>query len=726
MGDGLGLFVRLVGRAFEQLGGCAPTVVRVDTAATDDNAGFWDFPLPWARRTVDLSPELFVEGSVLLLPPWGRAIGTKFAPHEEVLLSCAPTSKDSLLAALLPSHILTSASARRVREALAVRWRPALVLEAQGIFPGFFRSRGCVGMFFRVRQEGDVSPLWFFRVPVHPDEEAVESDFRRLLTRNGGRGRFGYVLHDVPRPGESLGFERHDPNVQARRAELSIFGAAVALDEMFNLPQRAFHLARNKDLLCVADASGAVRVLSGRDLKRDGTIALPDEDALWAAIPLDQQLQIGDILLPEIYRANSPGGLIAVDVTETDLPAAASDNVIVLRSKKRLTAPQRLVTLQFLRSPLARTLVNASSIKDSARLHHGALKELHLPQPDDAMSAALNDLTDAAQRFETWRADAEALLQSVFLDDSAKAARARIFRSGRILRLRSDAASLLDDESYTVRTRFPYPIAYRWRGVEATVSAGATPGAYEAVLETAEVLLCYAAHLALVFAREANIQLGYSRNIRTRFADGRRGLGFGDWVAVLEEVRNSRACRDIPDTQPLNELRSLLADAETVSATRRLGNRRNDQAHLRRVDPADLPHALDTVLADLKTLVKSASVLSDLPLVHLTSVRWDSLQERATVGYRELTGDQPVVPTRTMEHHAYGLELGSLYVMDSQRQLHLLRPFLTGRDCPTCRNWSTFHIDRAPRGTVMLKSLEHGHTLSDASLAQPLHHVGLL
>jgi hypothetical protein len=587
-------------------------------------------------------------------------------------------------------------------------------------------------MFLRARQEGDVSPLRFFRAPVHPDEEAVKSDFRRLLTRNGGRGRFGYVLRDVPTPGESLGFERHDPNVLARRADLSDFGAAVTLDEMFDFPGRAFHSARDKDLSCGADASGAVRVLSGRDLRRDGTIALPDEEARWAAIPLDRQFQVGDILLPEIFVATDRGGLVAVEVTETDLPAAASERVIVLRSKKPLTAPQRLVTLQFLRSPLARTLVNASSLRASLRLHQRALKELHLPQPDDALSAALNDLTDAAQRFEAWRADAERLLQSVFLDDSAKAARARIVRSGRILRLRSDAASLLDDESYTVRTRFPYPIAYRWRGVEATVSAGATPEAYEAVLETAEVLLCYAAHLALVFAREANIELGCSKNIRARLADGKRGPGFGDWVAVLDEVRNSRACRDIPDTQPLNELRSLLADSETDSATRRLNDRRNDQAHLRRVDSADLPrthskpHALETARADLTTLVKSASVLSDLPLVHLTSVQWDSLQERAMVGYRELTGDQPVVPTRTMEYHAYGLELGSLYVMDSQRQLRLLRPFLTGRDCPTCRNWSTFHIDRAPRGTVMLKSLEHGHTLDDASLVEPLRHVGLL
>jgi hypothetical protein len=354
------------------------------------------------------------------------------------------------------------------------------------------------------------------------------------------------------------------------------------------------------------------------------------------------------------------------------------------------------------------------------------LQELHLPQPDQALSAALNDLAEAAERFEAWHSAAEALLQSVFLDDSAKAARARIVESGRTLRLRKEAASLLDDNGYIVRTRFPYPVAYRWRGVEAHLSATAVGQAYDAVLETAEVLLCYAALLALAFAREANIELGYGKNIRTTLADGKKGPGFGDWTAVLEEVRGGRVLRDLPDTHPLHELRSLLADPEADAARRRLSCRRNNESHLRKVDPIDLPHELDLALADLTTLVESASVLSDLPLVHITSVRWDSLLGRATVGYRELMGDHPVVPTRTMQYHTSDLEIDSLYVMDGQRRLHLLRPFLIGRDCPTCRNWSTFHVDRAPYGTVTLKSLEHGHTLADPSLAQPLRHGGLL
>ena len=33
---------------------------------------------------------------------------------------------------------------------------------------------------------------------------------------------------------------------------------------------------------------------------------------------------------------------------------------------------------------------------------------------------------------------------------------------------------------------------------------------------------------------------------------------------------------------------------------------------------------------------------------------------------------------------------GSLYIIDSEYQWHLLRPFLVGRDCPICKNWSTF------------------------------------
>ncbi|TCN36712.1 hypothetical protein EV644_113181 [Kribbella orskensis] len=171
----------------------------------------------------------------------------------------------------------------------------------------------------------------------------------------------------------------------------------------------------------------------------------------------------------------------------------------------------------------------------------------------------------------------------------------------------------LDDYGYVVRTRFPFPVAYRWRVVEAQKSAGVSRDAYESVLQAAEVLLCYAAYLALILAKGAGTELGYSRSIRTSFGRG-KGLGFADWVAILEEVRDSRAFRTLLDGHPLRDLQLLLESQAACDARRRLNSRRNDESHLRNVDPIDLPAAFESALSDLLALLRAADVLSDLTL----------------------------------------------------------------------------------------------------------------
>ncbi|MEV0604124.1 hypothetical protein AB0I82_33160 [Streptomyces sp. NPDC050315] len=164
----------------------------------------------------------------------------------------------------------------------------------------------------------------------------------------------------------------------------------------------------------------------------------------------------------------------------------------------------------------------------------------------------------------------------------------------------------------------------------------------------------------------------------------------------------------------MNDIRGLLADQYAADARQRLSDRRNDEAHLRRIDAIDLPHATDTAFADLTCLVTKARFLADSPLLQITDVRWNSLSRTAAIEYRELMGDHPVVPTKTMTSGSNDLETDSLYLRDSEHNLHPLRPFLIGRDCPTCRTWSTFHVDKVPGSTaVTLKSLEHGHILED-------------
>jgi hypothetical protein len=292
--------------------------------------------------------------------------------------------------------------------------------------------------------------------------------------------------------------------------------------------------------------------------------------------------------------------------------------------------------------------------------------------------------------------------------------------------MRSEAAALLDDAGYTFRTTFPYPVAYRWREVEAAISARSFKTAYEAILAAAEVLLCYVANTSLAIARESGIELGAMKTIRARLNPGAHGLGFGDWVTVIKEIEESKAIRKASENSPLADFRPFLADSDAGAALKRLSDRRNDESHLRRTELMDLPAAVDAALADLSALHEAATFLPDLPLIQITDFHWDSFRKRAVMSFRELIGDHPVVPTRTITYDRPAVEVGSTYILDGQRRLWLLRPFLAGRTCPKCRNWSTFHVDEMRDGKVIYKSLEHGHTMEDAGLDEALAHVGLI
>lgn len=72
------------------------------------------------------------------------------------------------------------------------------------------------------------------------------------------------------------------------------------------------------------------------------------------------------------------------------------------------------------------------------------------------------------------------------------------------------------------------------------MSAGEPEEAYEAVLATAEILCGYSALLVAALAHGEGIELSAVRVIREKLAGGRTGPGFGEWVAVLEEIVSGR------------------------------------------------------------------------------------------------------------------------------------------------------------------------------------------
>lgn len=728
-------FERLLVTAFAHL---APGPVTVLTPASAEDSPHFEPPATWrvsraTRQTLaGDATKLLEQGPVLLVPPWHRPVeaGQKsrrsFPPsfaYGDVLRACRPANPDSRMAVLTPVDlwVYESPHAVELRTALAEHWDTTALVISEGAMPQVHRSLVVALAFLQAKQERR-PPMKTFQVPRGADGEAVERDFDALLKRGGGSTQHGYVLRELPSPAESLDFDRHHPDVTSGRADLAGFGSLTTLSELYEAVPRV-HMASDSKWITKDEVPGAVRLLGGRDILREGSIALASDDSLWVTSPPRYLLQPGDLILREIRGRHDLGGLIFAEVTEQDLPAAPAHTTIALRPRPTSTPQQIRLVAQFLRTPLADRLVGRSGL----HLLTKRLMALPVPQPDDALTTALDDLDAARTRLETWTREADALLESAFTHKTAAQARERIIDRGRGLRQRVEAATLLDDLGHTVRTRFPLPVAYRWREAEARMSAGEHQATYSAILETAEILLCYSALLTLALAWEAGISLGSTIAIREKLVGGRSGPGLGDWANVLLEAAGSRKLRALPHQHPIHAIRTLLAGQDVAAARERLTKRRNDDSHLRRLDPIDLPPAITEAFADLTLLVDRARFLADLPLWHVTETRWDNLTQTVQVSYRELTGDHPVVPTKSAVLPRNDLEPGSLYLRDSMHELHLLRPFLTGQVCRVCRAWSTFHADIVPGDVVQLKSLEHGHVLHETAAAgHALSIVGLL
>lgn len=473
---------------------------------------------------------------------------------------------------------------------------------------------------------------------------------------------------------------------------------------------------------CDAREPGAVRLLWMRHVGRDGSILEPDAEAdIWRGdVPERYHLRAGDIVLSEVVTGRPKAALIQ----PAHLPAAAAGSNFVLRPTSSLSPAYVRLLLAFLRSnKVSRLAVGAFG---RSRLRRTDLLGLALPEPDDALSAALEDLDAAGQRMSDWSTEALELASSVYENDqSTDAARRSIIAAGQLSRLRAEAAGELDDPDYMARTRLPYPIALRLREVEARKSRGESAQTYDAVLEAAEALLAYSALVAGALAYGASISLTSLETLRRKLAGAAGGPSLGDWTAILQEVSGAKKRRGLPPDHPLHELADLIPDTEAQQARSRIAERRNAKAHGRSLDAVDLPEALEEASRDLSLLVDRARFLADLPFIHVTSVRWDAFQRQASVSYRRLMGDHPVVPTLALSTASNTIETGSLYLVGRDHELHLLRPYLTCEVCKTCRTQSIFHADK-DKGRLLQKSLENGHSYAYQAEVDVLVQAGLM
>lgn len=673
-------------------------------------------PATWRRETASLEsfPDqvsaALLHGPVVAFPPWGRQEGSR-EPLEAVALRGIRSSatRHSLLA-VLPSSALGSAASEQFRIELAEHWQfqaiatcDAAIVGAHPLFVTGLLLLGPAG-------QGD-GLLRMFEAPRGPqrvDQEVIQ-DFHRLLRMKGGTTDYGYVLREPLTPGTPLAYQLHDPRIVQRRAELGDYGRSAQLDDLFEIwsGEPMVHLRMAEPI--EAHSPGSGRMVGGREVLASHQIAPQDEDSKW--VQSDRgNLQSGDIVVRALHNPSTVRpGLVWAQVSESDLPLIATDLVTVLRPRGSTRRNDIDFVLRYLSSRHAVELLMTPSSGSLLRVTPRVLASMKVPLPDEHLADALESVESARLRADEWADEANEILESMFRDDNARVSRQKVIERSRIVRLRIQAVEDVETLGGQVRTQYPLPIAYRWRVLEAAGSRGPTNETYLAALDLAEQIMALTANIGLALAHQSGLEVAAVDQISDKLARG-EGPTMGDWSNVLDEL-DGRKFAAIDDLITSTEFRRFCVDEAARAARRDLRRRRNDESHQRRVQSHELAEACSAVKAQLEVLLTQLSFFLDNPVVLAQELRWDSIDQTGSLTYQKLAGDHSVVPIRELTVNDSTVETGSLYLLDSDRKLHLLRPFLVATNCEQCGTFSIFHVDRLLAGRLTLKSMEHGHTI---------------
>lgn len=673
-------------------------------------------PATWHRQAA--SAESFptqvsaalLQGPVVAFPSWGRQQRSRETLEEIALQAIQTSSGSHSLLAVLPAAALVSAASRAFRASLAEQWQIQTVATCDGAIPGA-HSSFVTGLILLTPAGQTDGLLRMFEPPQarqRVDEIAIQ-DFQRLLRMKGGVTDYGYVLREPLAPGAPLAYRMHDPRTVQRRAELVDYGRSIQLGDLFDVWSGEPITQLRSVELSDERSSDSSRLVGGRDVLLNHQIAPPDEDSKWTE-PGRATLQVGDILIRALRSPNSVRpGLDWAQVSDADLPLTATNLIIVLRP---LPATQRGdidFLLRYLSSGHAVELAADTGLGSTPTITPRMLASMKVPLPDEHLAAALKSVESARLRADEWADEANEILDSVFSGDNARISRQSVIERSRIVRLRIQAVDEVETLGGQVRTQYPLPIAYRWRIFDAAGSRGPNNETYLAALDLAEQIMALTANIGLALAYEAGLEVATVDQISDKLARG-EGPSMGDWSNVLDELAG-RKFAAIDDLIASTEFREFCTDEAARAARRDLRLRRNDESHQRKVQSHELADACSAVGTQLEVLLKQLSFFLDSPLALARELHWDSLDRTGSLTYQKLSGDHSVVPVRELVVNDPGIESGSLYLLDSDRKLHLLRPFLAGMNCDHCGAFSIFHIDRFLDGRLTMKSMEHGHQI---------------
>jgi hypothetical protein len=677
------------------------------------------------------------EGPVLLELgfPSGSLANRRESDEElsAAIASIAETSVEGVLGILVPGSWLSSPGRSWQRSQLTQAFRLRFVISAYGVLDGVSSSFHVGCLLFSIRNAAPDGTV-FFELPRRRSGASDPiADFTELL---GGAPAsvMGYRTPDCEPGGNSLAFDAHNPELLTRQNELANIGSQVTIRELFEVMKSRAPVGgatANRDLSEGESVRpgglsepGAIREVTGRDIHPSGLLP-PNEDARYRR-PVDGDLLLlpGDLAMRALSGATRPQ-LTAALITETDGQVLAGQQVIVLRPRPTTDPRVVLATHLFLHSEVAARIVGSLSAS-RILLSPQSIADLMVPVPDTPTLDAITSVVGVRRALSEWLSEADHLLETLYRRSDVVAAKEDIQDASRTLRARVILGATLDDPYELYRTSYPFPLAYRWRLVEAAYSSPDRDKALREIHEAAEVILGFAACVALVFARDHDLSLPCLKEVRSKLGSGRSGMGFGDWVNILNEATQSRDAKRVSPGAPLSEVRRFFATQGVEAARVRLKKQRDAEAHGRHRTGPELQSAIDDSYTDLLTLMNAAAPLSDIALLYVDRARVDTLRQSTRVTYRDFRGDHPVIRSQQDWFPGMQYEEDSLYLRDTDGGMHLLRPYMLANACPTCHNWTMFAIDRVAGGIPEYKSLDHGHTEEQPDCVEALIHVGLL
>ena len=674
---------------------------------------------------------LFAPLAPLAAPPAERRRGLTTA--EALALAASEALAPGVqLTCIVPPSFLSSPDKSHHRAAMFQHCDPTLVVTHEHEWTSSLLPHGHAAMRLATlvvhvgKQEKPA--LRFLRLPVVTDGNCKPAigGIRRLMKQGGGITDYGYILRELPQPGDILVHDAHHPEMVKRTASLEAFGSLQPLSAVAEVSAGSVDTIREGARLVsarnVAQQDGLAAVLESKHIQSENEPLMGEATHL-IDTGEDELLHVGDLCVATRYGQSGDALRVRL-MGSADLPAAAASSAIVVRPNADVADEDRQFLLDYLHSPLVMDYLRAQGM--TIPLRADVLGELPTPVMDAELRNTWRDLNGVAAQFSTWAREATEYRDSLFKAGDAENTRLAILNTGRIAGLRHDAAARAMDFHHRVRTLYPHPVAYRWRIVEA---GDGSLDAYQQILEAVETLTCYLACMALVALQSVEgVDIQYLDTIATRLTGIGHGTTFGDWSAIVEEANRSKDIAAVEHLLPFLEVFHFLDDAADEALLRTRG-RRNAFAHGKGPKgEADTRDACEEARANLESLLRSAEFVADYPLFYIENTRWDSIRQVTHYQYRELMGDHPVAPLAEGQTQEQGIEAHSLYLVDRSQKLRLLRPYLTSRECVECGYREAFFLDTYAKktGTCTLKSLERGHTHSDAGISDAFRAVGLL